>query len=93
MISDPKTTPDSRTGRITYAIFVALTACYVQFGLFRPTAPLCGLIVSAPLVPLIDTLLPGRRYNWSCPSPDDRPPPTLLPMLNSLPIPRPRRFS
>ena len=93
MISDPKTTPNSRAGRITYALCVALTACYVQFGLFRPNAPLWGLIVCAPLVQLIDTWLPGRRYNWPCPSPDDRPPPTLLPMLNSLPIPRPRRFS
>ncbi|HAP38770.1 MAG TPA: hypothetical protein DCQ94_03325 [Nitrospira sp.] len=93
MISDPKTTPDSRPGRITYALCVALTACYVQFGLFRPNAPLWGLILCAPLVPLIDAWLPGPRYEWPGPSPDNRPPPTLLPVLNSLPIPQPRRFS
>lgn len=93
MISDPKTTPDSRAGRITYALCIALTACYVQFGLFRPNAPLWGLIVCAPLVPLIDAWLPGQPYNWPGPSPDNGTPPTLLPMLSSLPIPQPRRFS
>ena len=69
------TTPDSRVGRITYALCVALTACYVQFGLFRPNAPLWGLILCAPLVPLIDAWLPGPRYEWPGPSPDNRPPP------------------
>lgn len=68
MISDPKTTPDSKTGRIVYALIVALAALYVQFGLFRPNGPLWGLIACAPLVPLLDRLLPGLRYNWANPS-------------------------
>ena len=68
MISDPKTTPDSRSGRIVYALIVALAALYVQFGFFRPNGPLWGLIVCAPLVPLLDRLLPGSRYDWSQPS-------------------------
>jgi len=70
MISDPKTTPDSRTGRIVYALIVALAALYVQFGLFRPNGPLWGLITCAPLVPLLDSLLPDIRYQWSAPSND-----------------------
>jgi enediyne biosynthesis protein E5 len=68
MISDPKTTPDSRNGRILFALIVALAALYVQFGLFRPNGPLWGLIACAPLVPLLDRLLPGIRYDWSKPS-------------------------
>ncbi len=68
MISDPKTTPDSRTGRIVYALIVALAALYVQFGLFRPNGPLWGLIACAPLIPLLDRLLPGLRYDWANPS-------------------------
>jgi Na+-transporting NADH:ubiquinone oxidoreductase subunit NqrB len=68
MISDPKTTPDSRTGRITFALVVALIALYVQFGLFRSNGPLWGLIACAPIVPLLDRLFPGSRYDWSCPS-------------------------
>lgn len=68
MISDPKTTPDSRTGRIVFALLVALTALYIQFGLFRPNGPLWGLIFCAPVVPFIDRLIPGARYQWSAPS-------------------------
>ena len=65
MISDPKTTPDSRSGRIIFALLVSLTALYVQFGLFMPNGPLWGLITCAPLVPLIDRVFPGIHYNWS----------------------------
>jgi len=68
MISDPKTTPDSRTGRIIYALLVTLAALYVQFGFFRPNGPLWGLIACAPFVPLIDRLLPAVRYDWSRPT-------------------------
>jgi Na+-transporting NADH:ubiquinone oxidoreductase subunit NqrB len=68
MISDPKTTPDSRTGRIVHALLVALAALYVQFGFFKPNGPLWGLIACSSLVPLIDRLLPGLRYDWSKPS-------------------------
>lgn len=72
MISDPKTTPDSRTGRIVYALLVTMAALYVQFGLFRPNGPLWGLIACAPVVPLIDYFLPGSRYDWSKPSTGQR---------------------
>jgi hypothetical protein len=65
MISDPRTTPDSRTGRIVYAFCVTLAALHVQFGLFRPNGPLWGLIACAPLVPLLDYVLPGSRYHWA----------------------------
>jgi hypothetical protein len=68
MISDPKTTPDARLGRIVYALCVSLAALYVQFELFRSNGPLWGLIACAPLVPLIDYLLPGARYAWAKPS-------------------------
>lgn len=68
MISDPKTTADSRTGRIAYALIVALVALYVQFGLFRPNGPLWALIACAPLVPLLDWFCPGVRFDWARPS-------------------------
>lgn len=103
MISDPKTTPDSRTGRIVYALLVTLAALYVQFGLFRPNAPLWGLIACAPFVPLIDYLLPGSRYDWAKPSTGQRaisPPshvigqPSAVNRLRSLlSIHQPGRFS
>jgi Na+-transporting NADH:ubiquinone oxidoreductase subunit NqrB len=68
MISDPKTTPNSRSGRIFFTFLVAVAALFVQFVLWRPNGPLWGLIVCSPLVPLLDYLFPGVRYNWSDPS-------------------------
>lgn len=68
MISDPKTTPDSRAGRIVFALLVAMIALYVQFGLFKPNGPLWGLILCSPLVPVIDRLLPGLQFKWSSPT-------------------------
>ena len=64
MISDPKTTPDSRPGRILFAGLVAAVAGSIQFGLHRPNALLWALVACAPLVPLLDRLLPAARYRW-----------------------------
>ena len=67
MISDPKTTPDSRAGRVLFAGLVALGAALVQFGLFRPNALLWSLVAVAPLTPFINRMLPGTRYDWHRP--------------------------
>jgi Na+-transporting NADH:ubiquinone oxidoreductase subunit NqrB len=64
MISDPKTTPDSRAGRILFALLVALGAGTVTFVLYRPNGLLLALAFLSPLVPLLDRLLPGVRYAW-----------------------------
>ena len=68
MISDPKTTPDHRVGRLVYGAIVAIATMFVQFVLYEPGAPVLALIVCSPLVPLIDALLRGTAYNWSLPS-------------------------
>ena len=67
MISDPKTTPDSRAGRVLFAGLVALGAALVQFGLYRPNALLWSLVAVAPLTPVINRVLPGTRYDWHRP--------------------------
>jgi enediyne biosynthesis protein E5 len=67
MISDPKTTPDSRAGRVLFAALVAFGAWYVQFRLFRTNGLLWSLAACATLVPLIDRLFPGSRYAWARP--------------------------
>lgn len=64
MISDPKTTPDSRAGRILFALLVALGAGFVHFVLYRPNGLILSLFFLAPVVPLIDRLLPGQRHAW-----------------------------
>ena len=65
MISDPKTTPDTRAGRILFAALVALGAGFVTFVLYRPNGLLLSLAACSLLVPLIDLVLPGRRYAWA----------------------------
>ena len=65
MISDPKTTPDSRIGRIAFAVLVAAGAAYVQFGLYRTNGLLWSLALCSILTPIVDWLLPGTRYEWS----------------------------
>src|SRR5438094_870497 len=67
MISDPKTTPDSRAGRVLFAGLVACGAWYVQFRMFRTNGLLWSLAACSPSVPLIDWLLPGDRYTWLSP--------------------------
>ncbi len=65
MISDPRTTPDSRAGRVLFAGLVALGAGFVQFVLYRTNGLLWSLAVCSLLVPLIDGLLPGPRHAWT----------------------------
>lgn len=64
MISDPKTTPDSRAGRILFALMVALGAGFVHFVLFRTNGLLWSLVLCCPLTPLLNRLFPGERYLW-----------------------------
>jgi enediyne biosynthesis protein E5 len=65
MISDPKTTPDSRAGRVLFAALVAYGAWYVQFRLFRTNGLLWSLATFSLMVPLIDRVLPGSKYSWT----------------------------
>ncbi len=64
MISDPRTTPDSRAGRVLFAALVAAGALVIRFEFYQTNALIWSLVGCALLVPLIDRLLPGGRYDW-----------------------------
>ncbi len=64
MLSDPRTTPSSRLGRLLFAGWVAVFAGWIQFSLHRPNAFLWALAVSMPLVPLLNRCLPAQRFTW-----------------------------
>lgn len=68
MISDPKTTPNSAAGRVVFGSIVAAVAYTIQFVFYEPNGPILALIMSAPLVPLIDALSHGRNYRWIRPA-------------------------
>jgi Na+-transporting NADH:ubiquinone oxidoreductase subunit NqrB len=74
MISDPKTTPDSRTARILFGVLVAATAWYVQFRLFRTNGVLWSLAIWSMAVPMLDRVFASPPYRW--PQRATRPTPT-----------------
>jgi len=64
MISDPKTIPDSRLGRLIFAFAVAGLAHYfVFFGQVRPGLYLALALLALTVWP-IDRLLPASRHQW-----------------------------
>ena len=68
MISDPKTSPNSATGRTLYGAIVAGVAFAIQYVFYEPNGPILALIMMAPTVPLIDRLISGQLYRWDQPA-------------------------
>jgi Na+-translocating ferredoxin:NAD+ oxidoreductase RnfD subunit len=65
MVTDPRTTPNSRLGRILFAVIVAgLSHWLAFFGQIRPALYFSLLGVSL-LVPVLDHILPQRRFEWA----------------------------
>lgn len=67
MISDPRTTPRSRSGRIVYACVVAAAGFGLRVAAYEPNGLLFALFAAAPLVPLLDRWLPGPAFRWGLP--------------------------
>jgi Na+-transporting NADH:ubiquinone oxidoreductase subunit NqrB len=65
MISDPKTTPDSRAARFFFAFAVAIVAHYLAFFMQMRPALYVALIALSPLTPLLNRIIPGKRFQWS----------------------------
>jgi Na+-translocating ferredoxin:NAD+ oxidoreductase RnfD subunit len=68
MISDPKTTPNARVARYLFGAAVAAGAAFVAFVLFEPGGPIWALVALSPLVPVLDRIFPGLRYEWTRPT-------------------------
>ena len=70
MISDPKTTPDSRPGRLLFGAMVASLGAYLQLFHANPAGLLTALAFLALTVPWFDRLFPGQKYQWAahCPT-------------------------
>jgi Na+-transporting NADH:ubiquinone oxidoreductase subunit NqrB len=68
MISDPRTSPDSRLGRFLFAASVAGAAHYLVFFMQMRPALYVALIVLSPLILLIDRIIPAERFAWTRPA-------------------------
>jgi Na+-transporting NADH:ubiquinone oxidoreductase subunit NqrB len=64
MISDPMTIPNRRSARVAYAIVVAIVAYVWQFAWFKPNGLVWALFLCTPLVPIVDTPWPARKFEW-----------------------------
>jgi Na+-transporting NADH:ubiquinone oxidoreductase subunit NqrB len=67
MISDPRTSPDSRLGRFLFALAVALLAHYLAFFMQMRPALYVALIALSPLTLLIDRFFLAARFTWNRP--------------------------
>ena len=65
MITDPRSTPDSRAGRILFAACVAALTAWFIIGPNVRAAPLMALAALSVLTPLLDRLLPADRFQWN----------------------------
>lgn len=95
MISDPKTTPTSRVGRLMFATLVAYGAFFVQFRLFRTNGLMWSLVACSALVPLLNRWYPARPFVWPSRLADDVHPAPHTPRASDAeravaPVTRPR---
>ena len=65
MISDPKTSPDSRLGRFMFALSVAALGHYLAFFMQMRPALYVALIALSPATVLLNRLIPARRFEWT----------------------------
>lgn len=65
MITDPRSTPDSRAGRILFAACVAALTAWFIIGPNVRAAPLMALAALSVLTPILDRLLPADRFQWN----------------------------
>jgi Na+-transporting NADH:ubiquinone oxidoreductase subunit NqrB len=74
MISDPRTSPDSRLGRFIFALSVAASAHYMAFFMQMRPALYLALIALSPFILLLDKILPAERFAWNRPAIQGAPP-------------------
>lgn len=64
MISDPKTTPNSRGARLIFGATVAFFGAYLQLVSHVPAGLLIALAFLSVTVPVFDRIFPGPTYQW-----------------------------
>ncbi|MBD2387876.1 RnfABCDGE type electron transport complex subunit D [Cylindrospermum sp. FACHB-282] len=64
MVTDPRSIPNARIGRITWAVSIAILTFILRNYFFLSTAVFWALFALAPLTILLDTLWLSPRFSW-----------------------------
>lgn len=65
MLSDPRSIPDGKWGRILWSSAIALLTLVLKYQFYLATAPFFALFFVSFLTPMFDYFWQGRRFNWS----------------------------
>jgi Na+-transporting NADH:ubiquinone oxidoreductase subunit NqrB len=77
MITDPRSIPNARVGRLVWAVAIALLSFILRNQFFMPEAIFWALFVLSPLTIVIDKIWRSPRFNWFKPK-------RLLPASNEI---------
>jgi Na+-transporting NADH:ubiquinone oxidoreductase subunit NqrB len=65
MITDPRTIPNARMGRLIWAISIAILTFILRNQFFIPTAVFWALFALSPLTLILDKIWSAPRFYWS----------------------------
>lgn len=65
MVTDPRSIPNSRIGRVAWAACIALVTFILRNNFYLSTAVFWALFALAPLTVLFDTVWKASRFKWS----------------------------
>jgi Na+-transporting NADH:ubiquinone oxidoreductase subunit NqrB len=74
MLTDPRTIPDARWGRVIWAGAIALLTFILRNYFFNSSALIWALFALAPLSIILDRWLPAARFHWWAGVPQPQPP-------------------
>jgi Na+-transporting NADH:ubiquinone oxidoreductase subunit NqrB len=64
MLSDPRSIPNSQTGRILWSMAIAFTTFILQYYFYLSTAIFWSLFIISPLTVAIDMIWTAPRFHW-----------------------------
>lgn len=64
MVTDPRTIPNARTGRLLWAVTIAILAFVLRNHFFISTAVFWSLFILSPLSILLDMFFPAASFSW-----------------------------
>ncbi|HWU44367.1 MAG TPA: RnfABCDGE type electron transport complex subunit D [Bdellovibrio sp.] len=63
MISDPRSTPNSKVGRLVFGGVIAALGLYLQIT-YGKTGLILSLVALSITTPLLDHIFPGEKFHW-----------------------------